>query len=250
MTYRYGNFMYDGSESLITVVKAVIMNPMKAVYECVDSEKLKYIGLTMLPLLGIPLFTRKYERCILLIPYLLVNLMSDYRYQHDIFFQYGFGSTAFLIYLTVVNLADVKSVKKQIIVSAAALTVCAGCFFGSVVPSAVRYPTAVIEKREHYQRLRAFLEQIPKDASVAATTFYTVPLSSRSVIYDVGYCSEEHLLSSEFIVVNPTDKGSLKKYAPGDDEEVFGRFEKLLHENGYETLSSYGDCAVVFEKSE
>ena len=76
---------------------------MKVLYECVDPEKLQFLGLTMGPLLALPLVTRKYDRLILLIPYILVNLMSDYPYQHDIFFQYTFGSTACLAYLTVVN---------------------------------------------------------------------------------------------------------------------------------------------------
>ena len=93
MTYRYDNFMYDGSDSLVTVVKAVLLRPMKAVFECVDGEKLRFIGLTMGALACLPLMTRRYERLILLIPYLLVNLMSDYKYQHDIFFQYTYGST-------------------------------------------------------------------------------------------------------------------------------------------------------------
>ena len=62
MTYRYSNFMYDDSSSLITVIKSVILNPMKAVYECVDAEKLYFIGMTLLPLLGLPLLTRRYER--------------------------------------------------------------------------------------------------------------------------------------------------------------------------------------------
>ena len=98
MTYRYQNFIYDNSNSLITVIKAVILCPMKALYECVDSEKLSYISLTLFPLLGLPLITRRYERLILLIPYVLINLMSDYQYQHSIFFQYNFGSIAFLFY--------------------------------------------------------------------------------------------------------------------------------------------------------
>lgn len=106
MTYRYQNFLYQGSGSLFTVILAVLLSPMKLIYECMDPEKLPFLALTLLPLLGMPLWTRKYERYILLIPYILVNLMSDYPYQHDIFFQYTYGSTACLMYLTVVNLAD------------------------------------------------------------------------------------------------------------------------------------------------
>ena len=108
MTYRYSNFMYDQSGSLFAVIKAVFISPAKLLFECVDQEKLSFIVLTLIPL-GIPLlFTRKYERFLLLIPYVLMNLMSDYQYQHDIFFQYTFGATAFLFYLTVLNLADIK----------------------------------------------------------------------------------------------------------------------------------------------
>ena len=72
MNYRYSNFMYGGSESLLTVIKVVLMCPMKALYECVDYEKLKFIGLTLIPIVGLPLITRRYERLILLIPYILV----------------------------------------------------------------------------------------------------------------------------------------------------------------------------------
>ncbi|MBR6772770.1 MAG: DUF2079 domain-containing protein [Clostridia bacterium] len=248
MTYRYSNFMYGGSSSLLTVVKAVVMNPMKAVYECVESEKLKYIGLTLLPLAGLPLFTGKYERYILLIPYLLVNLMSDYQYQHDIFFQYSFGSTAFLMYLTVINLGDIRSEWRRIILSAAALAVGAGCFFAVVAPKAVIHPKAAIERREHYRDIRACLEQVPENASVAATTFYTVPLSSRKVIYDINYCSKEHFRKSEYIVVDPTDLSSLKKYVPKDSEAVFERFEALLFAEGYEKICSYGGRIAVYAK--
>lgn len=91
-----------------------------------DVEKLKYIGLTMLPLVGIPIFTRRYERFILLIPYLLFNLMSDYRYQHDIMFQYNFGSIACLIYLVLVNIADMKKY--------VAVHICRQFFLGNVSP--------------------------------------------------------------------------------------------------------------------
>lgn len=42
----------------------------------------------MVQFCGMSLMTRKCERYLLLIPYILVNLMSDYRYQHDFFSVY------------------------------------------------------------------------------------------------------------------------------------------------------------------
>ena len=155
--------MYDGSGSLITVVKAVILNPMKAVFECVDKEKLKFIALTQLPLLGLPLLTRRYERYLLLIPYLLVNLMSDYTYQHDIFFQYTYGSTAFLVYLTIVNLADWKLDKRRCIALTLAVVLCLVCFGKEVIPKAKWYPQKLAKNDTQYAQIRAELAEIPED---------------------------------------------------------------------------------------
>lgn len=39
MSYRYDNFIYDGSGSLFTVIKAVILNPIYTVHEAFDEEK-------------------------------------------------------------------------------------------------------------------------------------------------------------------------------------------------------------------
>ncbi|MBP3701598.1 MAG: DUF2079 domain-containing protein, partial [Lachnospiraceae bacterium] len=199
MTYRYKNFLYDGSSSLFTVVKATFLHPMKVLYECVDAEKLSFIGLTLFPLLGLPLLTRRYERYLLLIPYLLVNLMSDYTYQHSIFFQYTFGSTAFLLYLTTVNLADFSKERQRTISLAAALISSLFCFGFVVVPKAVPHPVEAIRQHGTYQEIREVLEGIPEDASVTATTFFTTWLSQRDIVYDVDYCSQEHLLSSEYV---------------------------------------------------
>ena len=55
MSYRYNNFIYDGSGSLFSVIKAVLLCPMKMLFECVDSEKLPYITSTFLSWLCLPL---------------------------------------------------------------------------------------------------------------------------------------------------------------------------------------------------
>lgn len=243
MTYRYSNFMYDGSSSLLTVVKAVLLSPMKAVWECVDSEKLQYIALTVVPLLGLPLITRRYERYILLIPYILVNLMSDYQYQHDIFFQYNFGSLACLLYLTAVNLADLKLDLRRIGVLAVAAAVSLCCFCANIVPKAISYPQRASRYYDYYESIRQKLETIPEDASVAATTFYTTYLSQREVLYDVRYASKEHVLEAEYVVLAVSETNSFKKY---------GGFEKLvslLEASGYEMVDMIGNVMVIYHRT-
>ena len=241
MTYRYGNFMYDGTKSLVSVVKAVLLCPMKAVYECVDAQKLEFLGLTMIPLLGLPLRTRRYERLVLLIPYLLLNLMSDYQYQHNIFFQYTFGSTACLIYLVLVNLADLeKGQGRRLSVMAA---VAALCFVFNVWPKAMAYPQRCVTYQDSYAQRRDLLAQIPDGASVAATTFYTTPMSNREILYDIKYASVGHILDCDYVVVSLTDTTSFKKYG---SREAFLQF---LDDNGYGLLAQLENQIGIYHRS-
>lgn len=251
MTYRYQNFMYGGSSSLFSVILAVLLSPMKLIYECVDQEKLSFIGLTLFPLLGMPLWTRKYERYVLLIPYILVNLMSDYLYQHSVFFQYTYGSTACLIYLTVVNLEDLLENRQQgkvlsrCVTLSLAILVAGSCFASTVVPRASIYLRKYWNNREGYAQVGEFLSQIPVDAAVAATTFYTVPLSQREVLYDVRYCSREHLLSTRYVVLDVSDTSSYKPYAV-DGANGYENLVRLLEENGYTRIDVWGERLVIY----
>ena len=247
MTYRYKNFMYDGSGSLVTVVKAVLLCPMKAVFESVDPEKLEFIGLTLLPIVGLPLFTRRYERFLLLIPYVLVNLMSDYQYQHNIFFQYTYGATACLFYMTLVNLADWKVEPERFLILAAAVAVAAGCFGVNIWPKAVSYPEKCKTYEAYYDSLRSVLDAVPDGASVAATTFYTTHLSQRDELYDIRYASKDHIFSCEYMALSVTDTNSYKKFAV-NGEKGYENFVKILLDLGYEKIAEYEGRLEIYRK--
>ena len=247
MTYRYENFMYDGSESLTTVIKAVLLCPMKAVFECADPEKLKFIGLTMGALAFLPIMTRRYERLILLIPYVLVNLMTDYQYQFDIFFQYTYGSTACMIYLVLVNLADWKIEGHRFTALALALVISLCCFCGQVIPKAARYPAYCMANGAYYDSLRSVLNTVPEGASVAATTFYTTNLSDRAELYDIRYAAKKHVFSCEYVVVGVTDKGSLKKYEI-NGENGYENLVKLLIATGYKKTAQLEGKLEIYHK--
>ncbi len=242
MTYRYNNFMYDGKGSLITVIKAVLMSPMKAIYECTDPEKLEYIKLTMLPLLCLPLITRRYERLVLLIPYILINLMSDYQYQHSILFQYNFGSTACLMYLVAVNVADIPWKKVGIAALSLALAFGIGYFSQEVKPIADTVIEYDQKYRDWYDGIEDTLDTVPDGASVTATTFYTTYLSQRDVIYDLGYCTREQMLSTDYIVLNLDDNNNAKKYGG-----VQGLLN-LLESEGYVLHASYGANFAIYRR--
>ena len=220
---------------------------MKALYECVDAEKLTFINLTLLPLLCLPFFTRRYERYILLIPYVLVNLMSDYQYQHNIFFQYTFGSNAFLIYLTAVNVADWKIDWKRMGVLAATAVVAFAFFTANILPRARQYQETAITYRDYYNSVRTALDTIPKDASVTATTYYTTYLSQRDILYDIRYCSREHLLETEYVVLKVSAAADYKKYATPGQDNGFENVVALLQKNSYVEYEKT-DVLVIYHK--
>lgn len=242
MTYRYENLLFNDEKSLLTVVKAVLLCPMKALYECVDSEKLKYIALTMLPIGFLPLLTRRYERYCLLIPYFLVNLLPDYRYQHEILFQYSFGSTACLFYLTARNLCDLRFPNRlaaRTVALALCVVVSAGCFCGSVLPEGLSYPGLYRRYESYYTQLRGTLSSIDPSASVASATYYTAYLSARDTLYDIRYCSREHLMSVEYVVFDADNAGDFERFS--DTSEAFCDF---LEQNGYYFVSE--TCGRLF----
>lgn len=249
MAYRYDNFFYDGSGSLVAVLKAVLRNPMKAVYECVEPEKWKYIALTLLPLLGLPLLTRRYERFLLLIPYVLINLMSDYPFQHDVFFQYNFGSAGLLFYLAAINLAELKLDRVRTIAAGLALALGLTGFIQVIYPEAMVFYGYAGKYGAHYRALEKALDTIPEDASVAASMYYTVYLSQRETIYDVYYCSQEHLLEAEYVALEVDLAYCYHRYATLGQEDGYERLIELLEENGYELYHAMGEVMVIYRRS-
>ena len=83
------------------------------------------------------------------------------------------------------------------------------CFCGNILPLSENYVNRYFDYRAVWQETDAVLDRIPDDASVTATTFLVVPLSRRAVLYDLRYCSQEHLLSTDYVVVETTDSGSI-----------------------------------------
>ena len=235
MTYRYRNFMIDADGSLMSVIKAVLLCPMKAIYECVDKEKISFIAYTFLPLILILALTRRYERFILLIPYVLVNLMSDYQYQHDIFFQYTFGSTACLFYFVIINLADIKDKWKQILLLIISTSICISMFAATVFPKGTGYIQRYLRNYDHYGKIEQVLSTIPDNASVSASTFYTTYLSQRPVVYDVKYATSDHILATEYIVLSMKDSN-------------FGELEAMLQDHGYQLFSQMDNIIQIFHK--
>jgi hypothetical protein len=149
--------------------------------------------------------------------------------------------------MTLVNLADWKVEPERFLTLAAAVAVAAGCFGVNIWPKAVSYPEKCKTYEAYYDSLRAVLDAVPDEASVAATTFYTTYLSQRDELYDIRYASKDHIFSCEYMALSVTDTNSYKKFAV-NGEMGFDNFVKILLDLGYEKIAEYEGRLEIYRK--
>lgn len=200
MSYRYDNFIFDGSGSLTTVIKAVILNPIFTIYESFDEEKIKFLLQMLVPVAFMPLMIKKPSKILLLIPFILINLMSDYQYQHDINFQYTYGSAAFFFYLMIMNYKDMKPGFRSKVLAVAA-TSSVFMFMCNTYYRSDGFESYKIDKANgSIEIIDKALELVPKDASVAVTTFLLPNLFDHREIYE--FESTKYRDEVEYIVLD------------------------------------------------
>lgn len=184
MTSRYQNYIYDGSGSLLTVIKAVLQNPLYALQQSVTEAKIKYILQMLAPMLFLPLCIKKPSRIILLIPFILVNLMTNYRYQYDIMYQYGFGSGSLLMYLAADNFGQIKKGQGRTKLLLCCLLCSSLMFFGTFGRWLNFYEEYSL-CADSRKTIDYAVSLIPDDASVVSSTFILPNVSQRKEVYQL-----------------------------------------------------------------
>ena len=207
MTGRFDNFITDQNLGLADVIITIFKNPAYFISQCISEEKL-------------PILSKKWSQFILAGPLVLINLMSDYPYQHSIYFQYVYGTIAVFFYLAILNLADnPKNMRKYLAPISAVFSVIIFAF--SISPK-LTYVNRLDVNREDYVKIRAALDTIEEDASVLSTTFYVPYLSQRKEIYEIEYCVKD----TDYVVIDT-------RYASADSnrEKIdMTKYELILEE--------------------
>ena len=201
MVNRFDNFISDKRLGLVSMFKTILVNPAYVLSQIAVKDKLIFFLQMLLPLGFLPLMARDWRKWTLVIPFVLINLMSNYKYQHSIFFQYTYGSGALLIYLAAVNFRDWKDASRP---AAPVLShdraaprpafplphsiLGCGLACALVLTSVVAYKKSYyigsyVSNHEKAAEARLLLSSIPKDASVKSTTFFIPQLSGRDEIY-------------------------------------------------------------------
>lgn len=216
MTGRYDNYIYDEG-GLFTVIKAVVQNPVYALQQCFAEEKIKYFLQMLAPLMFMPFCTKKTSRLPLLIPFVLVNLMTNYRYQFDIMFQYGMGSGAMLLYLSVLNYSDMGKRRGKLLLCS---SMCSVIVFTGIFGVWLSYYRGYEDYAYQRETLDYAAGLIPEDASVASGTYILSNLSQRKELYQLE--TTEH--TAEYYVLDlryEHEDYSLEEYLNDEYEQIF-----------------------------
>lgn len=136
-----------------------------------SGQKMEFVLWTFIPLLFMPLASKHTTHLVLFIPLLVINLMPDWIYQHDIDFQYTYGSCALVIAAAFLALAE-RTKRQQMRIAVAMVAICTVFTVSTVFPKGDRYFTWYKESKETYDLTAEALESIPKDASVTALGFF------------------------------------------------------------------------------
>lgn len=185
---RFNNYMYEDN-GLIGMVRIILADPAYVFTQTLNSDKLVYLLKLLLPLGFLPLATKKVSHFIILLPFMLINLMTDYTYQYSLDFQYSFGAVACLMYLAVINAAELGDKPKKYMCSLAAVSavmiflVTAG---GRLDALSTRYESGT----EEFATLNSALETLPEDASVKASTFFIPHIADRDEVYEIRSVNE------------------------------------------------------------
>lgn len=209
MSNRFSNLKLS-DEGLLGVIKTVFKSPMLVFNELFrtsasDGNKLVYFMQLFVPLAMLPFMTKKFSRLILICP-LLINFLSSYYYQCDVGKQYSFGMTAFLFYVSVINLSEIEKRKgTYLTLSAAVMSLV--MMLSLMYPRIVNYSLNYNVNKNAYEWLDQVLEDIPEDASVTASTFFVPKLSQRKVIYEEYY---HDTVDTDYLVIDLRGTNSVK----------------------------------------
>ena len=86
MINRFDNFISDKRLGLASMFKTILVNPAYVLSQIAVKDKIMFFLEMLLPLGFLPLMTKDWQKWTLLIPFVLINLMSNYIYQHSIYF--------------------------------------------------------------------------------------------------------------------------------------------------------------------
>lgn len=228
---RYENLMISDYDGVPKLVLNMLKNPAYVIKQLMTAEKLEFILWMFLPVLFLPFRTRKISSLILLIPLVVLNLLSNYGYQHSIYYQYAYASGVLVLYAAFLELSKMKGIRGQsfsICMIVMSLLMSISCISDRSV-----YYNDYVRYHEKVDEVRELLEKIPKEASVSSSTFYLPVIAQRNEIYRHKTGDE-----TDYIVLTLSDS----------EKDINLREADEYMKKGYRLFGEIEDRIIILEK--
>ena len=219
MVDRLRNFFLPGSSGgFLDVAKVVLSDLGYVISQVFTQSKVEFLLWIFLPLGFAPFLVKKGAPWLLMLPLLVINLLSDYLYQHTVGYQYTYGSVTLAIVLALLALRECgPSLRRGALTFAVAASVL--CTL-PLTGTRVRFYHQVM--RINPDRIAAvdeILAALPENADITATTWFAVHLYQREKVY---------MYPNFYADSQPT------QYLVCKPEEVTGELEAFILKHGYE----------------
>jgi len=218
MVDRLRNFFIPGGDGgFLDVAKVVLSNLGYVIKQVFSQSKVEFLLWVFLPLGFAPFMIKKGSAWLLMLPLLVINLLSDYVYQHAVGYQYTYGSVTLAIVLAMLALKECKpSLRRGILTFAVAASVV--CTVPLTGPRISFYRDVMRVNPERIAAVDKILAGLPMDAEITATTWFATHLYQREKVYMYpNYYALPKV--TQYLVCKP--------------EEVTDNLELFIEENGY-----------------
>ncbi len=226
MTHRYSNFIepgQGGAQGLWAIIRVSFFDLGYTLREATGEGRPQFLLWTFLPVLFAPFFNRQVSNWVLLIPMLLVNLITSWPAQYDIFSQHVFGSAALIVYLTVLTGGQLRgSMRRLVLIAAPALCLAfTAALFGVHLWGGI---ASFYETRAANSGIDAFLQRtIPLEATVTCANNLTPHLYRYGLVYNMTFDAP-----TDYFVLDTRE----------DNTRVRARLTR------YERVASHGFCEI------
>ena len=113
MLYRFENIQALPDWGLLGYALTAFSLPGWILEQLFMPDKLLYLLKMLLPFGLLPLFSRRLRHGFLLLPFVLINLLSNWIYQYDLNFQYHYGTTVLLFFVSAVVLWECQTTRRS-----------------------------------------------------------------------------------------------------------------------------------------
>jgi len=249
MFWRYDNLMVYPETGLFGIVIGIFQNPTYFFATLFSPAKLTSFLWVIASLGFIPLLVRKPADFLLFVPYVVMNLASNYRYQSEFGFQYFYGSVSMLVFMAILaefehrnsTITPYSKVMKHLLVLCAIFGFSVGVIVSGESAYARRYDMEnYLANPTQYKSIRSSLISIPEDKVVVGTGLLTTYLADRYILYDFDYYAQHpEITGIDYLIIDRRL-----------EDASLNRFVEICENRGFVLSELSTEYLIIYESAD